>query len=81
MVLHLEFKFMITHFVYVGAHGIFQVSSWKSFFAFYLLIFTEDEVSMEFKSEDVIGSFLSNFTYIFEFRIWHFMVIQVHGMF
>ena len=52
---------MITHFVYVGAHGIFQVSSWKSFFAFYLLIFTEDEVSMEFKSENVIGSFLSNF--------------------
>ena len=49
---------MTTHFVYVGAHGIFQVSSWKSFFALYLLIFTEDEVSMEFKSEE---SFLSNF--------------------
>ena len=58
MVLHLEFKVMTTHFVYVGAHGIFQVSSWKSFFALYLLIFTEDEVSMEFKSEE---SFLSNF--------------------
>ena len=58
MVLLLEFKFMITHFVYVGAHGIFQVSSWKSFFALYLLIFTEDEVSMEFKFEE---SFLSNF--------------------
>ena len=47
MVLHLEFKFVITHFVYAGAHGIFQVSSWKSVFVFYLLIFTEDEVSME----------------------------------
>ena len=61
MVLNLEFKFMITHFMYVGAHGIFQVSSWKNFFAFYLLIFTEDEVSIEFKSEDVIGRFLPNF--------------------
>ena len=61
MVLNLEFKFMITDFAYVGVHGIFQVSSWKSFFAFYLLIFTEDEVTMEFESEDVIGSFLSNF--------------------
>ena len=47
MVLHLEFKFVITHFVDVGAHGIFQVSSRKSVFVFYLLIFTEDEVSME----------------------------------
>ena len=43
MVLHLEFKFVISHFACIGAHGIFQVS-WKSVCVFRLLKFNEDEV-------------------------------------
>ena len=44
MALHLELKFVISHFVYIGTHGIFQVSSWKSVFVFRLLKFIEDAV-------------------------------------
>ena len=31
---HLEPKLVISHFVYIGTHGIFQVSSWKSVLGF-----------------------------------------------
>ena len=52
MVLHLEFKFVIGHFVYIGAHGIFRVSSWKRVFVFRVLKFNEDEVCGILRSYD-----------------------------
>ena len=44
MILYLEFKLVLSHFVFIGTHGIFQVSFWKSVFLFRLLKFNEDEV-------------------------------------
>ena len=44
MIRHLESKLVISNFVYIVAHGIFQVSSWKTFFVFRLSKFNEDEV-------------------------------------
>ena len=44
MILQLEFKLVISHFVCIGTHGTFQVSSWKSVFLFRLLKLNEDEV-------------------------------------
>ena len=63
MILHLEYKLGISHFVYIGAHGIFQVSSWKSVFVFRLLNFNEDQVRGAGLrgSADLIGRFLSTF--------------------
>ena len=52
MILHLEFKFVIGHFVYIEAHGIFQVSSWKRAFVFRVLKFNEDEVCGILRSYD-----------------------------
>ena len=43
MVLHLEFKFVITHFAYVGGFGIYDVS-WNIDFVFHLMKFNEDEL-------------------------------------
>ena len=44
MIPHLEFRLVISHFVCIGTHGTFQVSSWKSVFLFGLLKLDEDEV-------------------------------------
>ena len=44
MILHLEFKLAISHFVCIGTRGTFQVSSWKSVFLFRLSKLNEDEV-------------------------------------
>ena len=54
---------MISHFLYIGAHGIFQVSSWKIVFVFRLSKFNEDEVRgvVLRGSADFIGRFLSTF--------------------
>ena len=43
---------MIGHFVYIEAHGIFQVSSWKRAFVFRVLKFNEDEVCGILRSYD-----------------------------
>ena len=44
MILQLEFKLVISHFVCIGTHGTFQDSSWKSVFLFRLSKLNEDEV-------------------------------------
>ena len=51
---------MISHFIYIGAHGMFQVSSC---FCVSLLKFNEDEVhGMALRGyADFIGRFLSTF--------------------
>ena len=75
MILHLEFKLVFSHFVYIGTHGTFQVSSWKSVFVFRLWNFNEDEV------HEVGWGFCLPFVYIFLFRICHFVFIEAHGTF
>ena len=63
MILYLEFKLVLSHFVYTEAHATFQVSCWKSVFLFRLLKLNEDEVRGVVLREpaDSIGRFLSTF--------------------
>ena len=63
MILYIEFKLVLSHFVFIGTHGIFQVSSWKSVFLLHLLKLDEDEVQgvVLRGSVDLIGRFLSTF--------------------
>ena len=44
MILHLDFRLVISHFVCIGTHGTFQFSSWKSIFLFHFSKLNEDEV-------------------------------------
>ena len=54
---------MISHFMYMGTHVTFQVSSWKSVFLFRLSKLSEDEVHgvVLRGSADLIGRFLPTF--------------------
>ena len=63
MILYIEFKLVLSHFAFIGTHGIFQVSSWKSIVLFRLLKFNEHEVRdvVLRGSADLIGRFLSTF--------------------
>ena len=63
MILHLEFKLVISHFVCIGTRGRFRFSSWKSVFLFRLLKLNEDEVPSVVlrRSADLIWRFLSTF--------------------
>ena len=63
MILYLEFKIVFSHFVYIVAHGTFQVSCEKSVFLFRLLKLDEDEVrGVVLKGPaDSIDRFLSTF--------------------
>ena len=78
MILHLEFKLVISHFVCIGTHGTFQVSSWESVFLFGLLKLDEDElggVLLLRGSADLIWRFLATFRsyfpiYDLSFRIY-----------
>ena len=69
---------MVSHFSYIGAHGIFQVSSWKSVFASRLWDFNEDEVHgvVLRVSADLVGRFLSTFCSYFPIQDLSFRVYR-----
>ena len=83
MILHVEFKIVFSHFVHIGTHGTFHVFSWKSVFLFRLSKLIEDEYVVWYL-EDLqiwLEGFCPPSVYIFQFRICHFVFVEVRGTF